>query len=172
LQVTLYRWNGSDFSGDFMQTGAADASGNYTVSFTGVYSAQLGDYALVYRPDGVTGVVYTFAPSTHPTLSVINPINVPANTPIPITSTIGGGVHVTYANVHWDTASRSASYAYNRSTPIQSGGIGNYTSIITGVQLGQVLFRARAFVDGQELWSEPEQGMQVGRAVYLPLILR
>lgn len=172
LQVTLYRWNGSDFSGDFTQNGAADASGNYTVSFTSVYSAQLGDYALVYRPDGVTGVVYVLAPSTHPTLSVINPMNVPANTYIPITSTIGGGVHVTYANVHWDTASRSVSYTYHHSTPIQSGGIGNYTSIIAGVQLGQVFFRARAFVDGQELWSEPERSVQVGRAVYLPLILR
>lgn len=173
VRAVLYHWIGSGYDNGTEQVGQADATGNYTVSFASLVAAQLGDYALVYRPDGQSGVTYALAPSTHPSLAVTGfPAHVDPNATIPVTWTIAGGVHTTYANVHWDTVSRAASYSYNHSTPVQIGGPGTYVETLPGVQLGRVYFRARAFVDGQELWSGVEQAIEVGWSMYLPIVVR
>lgn len=172
VRAVLYHWTGSGYDNGTERIVQADGSGNYSAGFVGLATAQAGDYALVYQPDGQGGVTYILAPSTHPSLTVTDfPSYVNPNTAATVGWSIADGIHVTATSVFWDSSSHALDYAYPNETVVQSGGAGSYRASLNGLPAGKVHFRVRAVVDGRELWSA-EQSIQVGRMAYLPLVIR
>lgn len=172
VRAVLFHWVGTGYDNGTERIVQADGSGNYSASFAGLVTAQAGDYALVYRPDGQGGVTYALAPSTQPTLAITAyPTFVAPNASANIAWSVANGVHTTSTSVFWDIMSHAVDYAYPHETAVQSGGPGAYSTTLTSLPAGRVYFRVRAVVDGQELWSA-EQAIQVGRNTYLPLVTR
>ena len=97
-----------------------------------------------------------------------------AGSPLTVTWTISGGVLITSTALLWDDESHSSDYGYANTLVLTTTAERSFTASVTLPASGTIYVMASAWVDGQCLYAEEEQTINIVRSarfIYLPVIV-
>ena len=141
----------------------ADASGVFSLNYSGMIDLQAGDYATVTWIGSEGDRVYYLASSVSNTGSVAitsYPDAARPNSSVYIGWEMSGGVQQMYSYLRWDIASHACDRNYRYSAGAYSGEGGQYSGSFTAPAAGTIYVSAYGYIDGYQVWS-PEIAIPV-----------
>lgn len=167
LGVAAYHWTGSSYSSyvsgvNLSQFVNTNASGAFTVDYSGLVDLEVGDFMTLYYIDDQDTQQSASFYTTSPVVTVDSyPTAVQPNGPVDVLMSVSAGAHVQNVYVRWDTEPRADSNAYRYWSNWQQGSIGQNLVSFNAPSGGTIYFKAYAYVDGQGIWSDDEHTIDV-----------